>query len=103
MITRATDYAVRILIYLAEIQNAARGLEERGRPPDFTLATRDAIGAATHVPAAFLNKIVRRLVEAKLVAARPGVRGGCSLACAAEEISVLRVVEVMEGSVRLSE
>jgi Rrf2 family protein len=89
-LTRASDYGVRILVYLAGIGHSAR-------------ATREAIIENTGVPAAFLNKIVQRLVRAGLVSARPGVRGGCSLAVAPQNISVLRVVESLDGPVQLSE
>ena len=88
-LTRASDYAVRILINLAE--NA-----------ETTRATRESLIENTGVPAAFLNKLVQRLVRAELIAARPGVRGGCWLATPAETISVLRVIESIDGPLELN-
>ena len=89
-LTRASDYAVRVLLHLAGNRESAR-------------STREEIIATTGVPAAFLNKIVQRLVRAGLVAAQPGVKGGCSLAVPPQSITVLRIVEAIDGSVRLSE
>ena len=89
-LTRASDYAIRVLVYLAEVPQPGR-------------ATRQAIIENTGVPAAFLNKLVQRLVRAKLIAARPGVGGGCALATRAAEISVLEVVQAMDGPLEISE
>lgn len=106
IITRATDYAIRILIVLAGHQNSTRALRDKAgvaAKSTFARITREEIVKATHVPPAFLNKIVHRLVEANLVTARPGVLGGCSLTVGADEITELHVAEAMEGPVRLSE
>jgi len=78
------------LIYLAENAETAR-------------ATRGSIIENTGVPAAFLNKLVQRLVRADLIGARPGVRGGCWLATPARGISVLHVIESIDGPLQLSE
>jgi Rrf2 family protein len=89
-LTRASDYAVRILVYLAGTEPSTR-------------ATREQIIENTGVPAAFLNKIVQKLVRAELVSARPGVRGGCSLAVPPQNITPLQVIETLDGPVQLSE
>ena len=89
-LTRASDYAVRVLVHLTSHAESAR-------------ATREEIMANTGVPAAFLNKIIQKLVHSGLVVARPGVNGGCSLAVPPQSISALRVIEAIDGPVRLSE
>nr|ALS90242.1 IclR helix-turn-helix domain protein [uncultured bacterium] len=89
-LTRAADYAIRVLIYLAGQESGAR-------------ARREEIVEHTGVPHAFLNKLVQRLAHAGLVSARPGVRGGCSLEIPAEGISILRVVETIDGPLRVTE
>src|SRR5436190_13180013 len=89
-LTRASDYAVRVLVHLAENGEDIR-------------STRSNIIETTGVPPAFLNKLIQRLVRADLIAARPGVRGGCWLAAPAESISVLRVIESIDGPLQLSE
>lgn len=90
IVTRATDYAVRVLLYL-------------GEPNAPEHATREEIIAATAVPGPFLNKIVQKMVRHKVLSARPGVHGGCSLACSLDDVSILKVVEMMEGPILLSE
>lgn len=89
-LTRASDYAIRVLVYLTEIPQSAR-------------ATRQDIIENTGVPGAFLNKLVQRLVRAQFISARPGVGGGCTLAAPATRISVLQVIETMDGPLQISE
>ena len=89
-LTRASDYAIRVLVYLAESP-------QRGR------TTRLDIIEHTGVPAAFLNKLVQKLVRARFISARPGVGGGCTLAVPAATISVLQVIETMDGPLQITE
>jgi Rrf2 family protein len=49
------------------------------------------------VPRPYLAKIVNSLVRNGLVATKRGYKGGISLARSAEEISLLEVVEAVEG------
>jgi Rrf2 family protein len=88
-LTRASDYALRVLIHLAHPDGATR-------------TTREDIIDKTGAPAAFLNKLVQRLAHAGLLKARPGVRGGCVLAMPADAISVLKVIEAIDGPLDLS-
>lgn len=83
---QATDYAFRAMLYLAQM------------PPDSVvngqnLATKEAI------PPRFLLKIMRSLTKAGLVRSFRGVEGGFGLAGAADEISLLDIVEAMEGPI----
>jgi len=55
------------------------------------------IAAEEGIPAAFLERILRRLRGAGLVSARRGARGGYRLARPAGEISVADVVTALEG------
>ena len=87
-LTRATDYSVRVLSYL-------------GAQPDGVRITRGELIERAGVPPAFLNKIIRNLAHAGLVKARPGVNGGCELAVPPADISLLRIVETLEGPIEL--
>lgn len=49
------------------------------------------------IPAAFVAKLLPRLEKAGLLTASEGLKGGYRLARAAEEISVLAVVDAVEG------
>lgn len=55
--------------------------------------------AASHdLPRAYLNKQLQALAQAGLLASMPGVRGGFRLARPPEAISLLDVVEAIEGA-----
>lgn len=87
--TRRTDYAIRALLYLAE--------QADGR------AKADAIAAAMEIPRGFLPQVLQELQRARLVVSRPSRHGGYALARPATDISILQVVEALEGSVTDSE
>lgn len=82
--TRRTDYGIRALLYLAE--------QPGGR------AKADEIAAAMEIPRGFLPQVLQELQRSRLVSSRPSRHGGYSLARPAEEISILDVVEALEGS-----
>ncbi len=89
-ITRQADYALRTVLYLA-------GLEDGGRAPTGRIAREQ------RVPPSFLAKIVSQLAIAGLVQTARGARGGVSLARPAGEISVLEVIQAVDGPIRLFE
>ncbi|MEU4096047.1 Rrf2 family transcriptional regulator [Streptomyces sp. NPDC026673] len=59
------------------------------------------LAEAHGLPSAYLNKQLQQLVRAGLLTSTPGVRGGFQLAKAIEQITLLDVVEAIEGDVRL--
>jgi len=89
-ITRATDYAVRVMIHLA------------GLPPASTVRQAD-LSKATDVSGHFLSKVLQQLVHSGLIRSQRGTGGGYTLAVSANSVSLLDVVEVMEGPVRLNQ
>lgn len=89
-ITRQADYAVRAVLYLA-------GLGEDGRAPTGQIALKQ------NVPPSFLAKIVSQLSVAGVLHTSRGARGGVSLARPPSEISVLEVIEVIDGPIALNE
>ena len=88
-ITRATDYATRVMIYLA------------GLPPAVK-AQSEAIAQAADVPRSFLSKLMQRLVSAGLVASTRGSGGGFELAKPRRSVSLLDILECIEGETRLN-
>ena len=88
-LTRAADYAVRVMIHLA------------GQPAS-ERATRVEIAARGDVPEAFLGKILQSLSRAGLIASHRGMSGGYVLGRPGEQITVLDIVEAMEGPVQLN-
>ena len=89
-ITRASDYAVRVMIHLA------------GLPPASTVRQSE-LSQATDVSGHFLSKVLQQLVRARLIRSQRGAGGGFVLALPANEISLLDVVEAIEGPVRLNQ
>jgi Rrf2 family protein len=85
---QATDYAFRVIMHLAAL-------------PEGVLANGQAISDQQSIPAGFLQKIMRSLSQGNLVKSYRGVDGGFALAKPAAEISLLDVIEVMEGPMDL--
>jgi Rrf2 family protein len=89
-ITRQADYAVRAVLYLTQLG------------PDRRAATSQ-IAEEQQIPPSFLAKIVSQLSVAGLLQTSRGARGGVSLARSPEQISLLEVVEAIDGPILLNE
>lgn len=90
-ITRQADYAARAILYLA--QHGA----------GTTRVSTAQIAAAQKIPPAFLAKIVAQLSAAGVVHATRGARGGIVLAKPPSEISLLEIVEAVDGPLSLNQ
>jgi Rrf2 family protein len=88
-ITRATDYAVRVTIHLATV-------------PALTMVPVPVLAHAIDAPRSFVSKVLQRLVQAGLVTSQRGTRGGFQLARSAADISLLDVVEAIEGPTQIN-
>jgi len=89
-ITRQADYALRAVIYLAVMDDAVK-------------ASTKEIAEEQKIPPSFLAKIISQLSIAGLIQTSRGARGGVSLAKPPEEISILDVVEAIDGPLLLNE
>ena len=89
MLTRAADYAVRVMVHLAAL-------------PAGTRLQRTALAEAGDVPESFMSKVLQGLVRARLVASRPGVNGGFELTSSPEKVTLLDVVEAIDGPIELN-
>lgn len=85
-ITQAGEYALLALIHLA-------------KQPDGQLVMIDDISKNERIPKGFLAKILQSLAKAGLIRSRQGARGGFALSRTPENISVLEVIEVIEGKI----
>ncbi len=85
-ITRQADYAVRAVLYLAQL-----GQDRR--------ASTSQIAQEQQIPPSFLAKIVSQLSVAGLLQTSRGARGGVSLARTPDQISLLEVVEAIDGPI----
>lgn len=89
-LTRAGEYAVRCVIYLAM----------SGRD---VLVSRKEIARHADIPAQFLAKIAQELAKAGIIEIRQGVRGGFILIKDPKDITMLEVVETMIGEIYLND
>ncbi|MDZ4815453.1 MAG: Rrf2 family transcriptional regulator [Verrucomicrobiota bacterium] len=87
-VTQAGEYALLGVLYLA-------------RQPVGQLTMIDQISEAEKIPKSFLAKIFQSLTHAGLVKSRQGAKGGFALSRKAEDISVLNVLEAIEGKLAL--
>jgi Rrf2 family protein len=88
-ITRQADYAIRSMIHLA------------GLPLDGRISTA-TISEAEGIPLPFLTKVISRLATAGLVTTSRGMGGGVSLARVPEQVTLLQVVEAVDGPILLN-
>jgi Rrf2 family iron-sulfur cluster assembly transcriptional regulator len=88
-VTREGDYGIRSVLYLA-------------RQPFKKVSFVNEISEEYKIPRSFLAKILQKLVKAKIVRSYRGVKGGFSLAKQARDISVLEVLEAIEGKLALN-
>ncbi len=88
-ITRQADYAVRAVLHLA-------------RSGDTRIAT-STIAEEQRIPPSFLAKIVSQLSIAGLLHTSRGARGGVTLARSPQEITLLEVIEAIDGPIQLNE
>ena len=89
-ITRQADYAVRAVLYLARL-----GQEER--------AATSQVAQEQHIPPSFLAKIISQLSIAGLLHTSRGARGGVTLAREPKDITLLEVIEAIDGPIMLNE
>ncbi len=85
-ISRRLDYGLQLMIALAqETENKAQATA--------VLAER------LQIPLPFLHQIGRSLIQGRLIKATPGPHGGLRLNIAPEDITLLQVVETLEGPI----
>lgn len=89
VITRATEYAIRALLYLAK--------QPRGQ-----IVFKKDICRSQDITPAFLTKILQPLIKAGIVGSQRGVGGGFYLLKDAEEVTLLDVMKAEEGPLNLN-
>jgi Rrf2 family protein len=89
VITRATEYAIRTVIYLAQ-------------QPQSEIVLKKDICRTQNVTPAFLTKILQPLIKVGIVSSQRGVGGGFLLAKDPGEITLLDILEAEEGRLKLN-
>ncbi|MDP1545577.1 MAG: Rrf2 family transcriptional regulator [Anaerolineales bacterium] len=88
-ITRQADYAVRAVLHLANSggQRTATSM----------------IAEEQRIPPSFLAKIISQLSIAGLLHTSRGARGGVTLAREPKDVTLLEVIEAIDGPIQLNE
>lgn len=90
MLTRGGEYAVRCMLYLA------------GQATD-RVVPRKEVTFAMEIPDPFMAKIAQHLARGRLIQIVQGARGGYRLLRHPQEITLLEVIEAVEGEILLNE
>lgn len=89
MLTRAGDYALRSMVYLA-------------KQPEGKITILSEIAEKQDVPKNFLAKILQVLAKAGLVKSHQGVNGGYSIGIPLDSIDLKKIIETVEGPIFLN-
>jgi len=88
MLSQTVEYALRAATFLATAVDESR--------------TVDEIAAATHIPAAYLSKVLQQLVRHGIVTSRRGAGGGFALGRPAGELAILAIVAAVDPIKRIT-
>jgi len=88
-ITQTADYAIRTVVYLA--------LHRNDGPVAAANIAREMI-----IPADYISKVVQALSRAGLVESIPGRNGGARLVRDPADLSMLEIIEAVDGPVALT-
>lgn len=90
-ISKLTDYGVVVMAYLARHAQQEQACNAK------------EIAQGTNIKLPTVSKLLKLLARNGLLIAQRGVNGGYSLAAAAQEISLARIISVLEGNIALTE
>lgn len=88
-LTRAADYAVRVMVHLAAQHEHAR----------FSLSS---LADATAAPQSFLSKVMQSLARKELIDSQRGHAGGFAISPRGRKASMREVIEAVDGPIRLN-
>ena len=88
-LTRAADYAIRVMIHLAGPQT-----DERVSLPE--------LAGATDAPESFLSKVLQTLSHAGFISSWRGQAGGFQITKRGRDASMLEVIEAIDGPICLN-
>ncbi len=106
--TKKTDYALRTMEYLG--RQYFLGQKMTNENPSISPAISNlvpnpvsvqSISEQTHLSLRFLQSIGSKLSKAKLLRTLPGAKGGIMLARPPEAITLLNIIEAVEGKINL--
>ena len=87
------------MLFSTKAEYGVRLMVELGRQPGSRPVSLNAIADAERLPLSYLEHLVAKLRKAGLVTSTRGAHGGYRLAHPAEEITMIEVVEALEGPI----
>lgn len=87
-INRETHYAIKAICHLFENS-------------DNCVVTAEEISANKNIPKKFLYRILRKLKEGEIIEINKGCNGGYKLIADCKQISLLDIVQIIEGDINL--
>ncbi len=91
MLTRGGEYAVRCVLYLAACTTPGQ------------VAPRKEVAQAMQIPESFMAKVAQTLSRAGIIQITQGARGGYRLLKDPSRLSLLQVVEAVDGEIFLNQ
>jgi len=88
-LTRAADYAVRVMVHLATLPEGERAL-------------LPMLAEATGAPESFLSKVLQALSRARLISSHRGQSGGFEILERGRAASMREVIEAIDGPLCLN-
>jgi Rrf2 family iron-sulfur cluster assembly transcriptional regulator len=88
-LSRRADYGIRLVLELSLL-------------PDGGRTSTEEIARRQNLPVTFLSKIARQLAQSGVVRTYPGLGGGLQLGRSPDALTVLDVVEALEGPVAMA-
>ncbi len=88
-LTRAADYAVRVMVHLATLPP-----EKRAFLPDLAMSTA--------APESFLSKVMQALSRSGLITSRRGKAGGFAILQRGRDATMREVIEAIDGPICLN-
>jgi len=88
-IGKLSDYALQISVHLVATKDE--------------LCTNNELSQTLQIPVATVRKLLKKLVDAKLVTSIRGAKGGYQLSFAPEKISIAQVIVAVEGPISITE
>lgn len=89
-LNKLTDYAIVLMTYIAST-------------PEPSLHSARELASGTQLPVATVGKVLRELLDHRLLTSHRGMKGGYTLARSADEISVAEIITALEGPVGFTE
>jgi Rrf2 family iron-sulfur cluster assembly transcriptional regulator len=88
-LTRGSDYGLRGMLYMA-------------RQPLGQICLVSQVAAAENLPESYLAKIFQDLARSRLLISHRGAKGGFSLVNEPKDITLLDIIEAVEGPVAIA-